>query len=49
LCDAPFAPLPDVIETSTNRGKTMRDFAGAFLSAVAAVWISGALFSAVLI
>jgi len=27
----------------------MRDFARAFLSAIAAVWISGALFSVVLI
>jgi len=41
--------VPDVIETSTNRGTAMRDFASAFLSAIAAVWISGALFSVVLI
>jgi hypothetical protein len=40
---------PDAIVASTNRGKAMRAFASAFLSAIAAVSISGALFSAVLI
>jgi hypothetical protein len=37
------------IEASTNRGTAMRAFANAFLSAIAAVSISGALFSVVLI
>jgi len=40
--------VPDVIEASTNRGKAMRAFASAFLSAIAALTISGTLFSVVL-
>jgi len=37
------------IEASTNRGTAMRAFATAFLSAIAALSISGTLFSVVLI
>jgi hypothetical protein len=46
LCAAPFAAADAI--SHPCRGNTMRNFANAFLSAIAAVTISGTLFSAVL-
>jgi hypothetical protein len=44
-----ICPFADAMVASANRGMLMRTFASAFLSAIAAVTISGTLFSAVLI
>jgi len=50
LCGTPFALSPDAAGASAKTGeKLMRNFASAFLSATAAVWISGLLFSTVLV
>jgi hypothetical protein len=49
LCGAPSAPRRTPLWRPSTGEKLMRTFASAFLSAIAAVTISGTLFSVVLI